>query len=983
MQSGREREREGLGNTERDRDPRTTRRHLKAGTVWLVFMDGEDQRHIPVQEDERWGGVFVCVHPIHYEGGALKAIADKNRLRLRGNEIFVGEAKFRRDNFKGKELQTNAGTRKGEANRVVNQGKRHAKDGHPVTAQEGGCGSHYAWSKDDLDVMKSKEHVFEPQQRCSEKGTEAVGVRIQASMAESNLEWLRRSLVGSTRKAIDYSLLNAIARRKWPQVVKVCELGAYKALLIFDSSHEADEALTFSMNGLLKFFYRVGRWSKTDRCDRRRVWLECIRVPGTTSGESFSVGRVLIDTRRFEVIHERIGISVGMAMFDVLVTEAEGGAYTSLGHVTMAGKRGNQGRYSGGDSASGERDSTVEDVCGQLGSGDAATVMLELPVKEEVTMKGRVVISTEDLDEWDKKLLNFKLTSTAITEADLTGRVGDEVDVTSSRRGVGLREVHVGPNGLVAQNHLTMVQENHLTMVQENHLGLPVHSPFVGFERSQILDQANREGEWVSGRVRPKDPVHQGSRPDGDVLVQDGVDLVCDTNGRAARDALRCDDLDGTEMGTPTMCGKEDRTSVAQGSRESLIRWLDGISVGSGRTESRVVTARMVDLVDDLSGAVLGIDGGPGWYARKRESTAGLDGYDEATRRLIGGSCENDKVVGDRNNPEDLGVSGGARCSADVQCQKCVSVGNVEPGPDAGQAQGLLETLSVKDAGIGGEIADVGEEQVDVESDGDLETDDTKRTKEVQENRKAWDFAVESGAVLYNEDEDIMAILQAQNEEIALRRKQAKQKEKARRSRLIETKKEVVTKFDVVQLLGNSGMCWEYVEAEGTSGGLLLMWDATVFKLSNCYEGAKWLCVDGVLEELSFLTGLCQVPFCFMGDFNEIVHVEERLGAASMPQSATEFNSWIQEMELRDLALIDHRFTWFRGQSCSRIDRILVSVEWLEEFPETRLRGGPRGLSDHCPMILNITRVDESRRPFRSLDSWFTHDGFLRMVKEE
>ncbi|XP_072078161.1 uncharacterized protein [Arachis hypogaea] len=41
-------------------------------------------------------------------------------------------------------------------------------------------------------------------------------------------------------------------------------------------------------------------------------------------------------------------------------------------------------------------------------------------------------------------------------------------------------------------------------------------------------------------------------------------------------------------------------------------------------------------------------------------------------------------------------------------------------------------------------------------------------------------------------------------------------------------------------------------------------------------------------------------------------------------------------MELVDLELNDRKFTWFRGQSCSRIDRVLVSVEWVEEFPETR-----------------------------------------------
>ncbi|XP_015934911.1 uncharacterized protein LOC107460996 [Arachis duranensis] len=52
-------------------------------------------------------------------------------------------------------------------------------------------------------------------------------------------------------------------------------------------------------------------------------------------------------------------------------------------------------------------------------------------------------------------------------------------------------------------------------------------------------------------------------------------------------------------------------------------------------------------------------------------------------------------------------------------------------------------------------------------------------------------------------------------------------------------------------------------------------------------------------------------------------------------------------------------------------------------YPGTRLRGGPRGLSDHCPLIMEESRTFDGPRPFKSLDSWFTHEDFLRMVKEE
>ncbi|XP_015964496.1 uncharacterized protein LOC107488284 [Arachis duranensis] len=153
---------------------------------------------------------------------------------------------------------------------------------------------------------------------------------------------------------------------------------------------------------------------------------------------------------------------------------------------------------------------------------------------------------------------------------------------------------------------------------------------------------------------------------------------------------------------------------------------------------------------------------------------------------------------------------------------------------------------------------------------------------------------------------------------------------------LIETKREVLTKYDVARLWGSSNAGWEFVESVGSAGGLLLMWDDGVFKVHNRYKGERWLCVKGVLtrtnfpcafclvygahgreakkvvwEELSYVAGLCQVPLCFLGDFNEILHVEDRKGGASLPASAEEFKSWVHDMQLMDLSLTDRKYTWF------------------------------------------------------------------------
>ncbi|XP_020967472.1 uncharacterized protein LOC110266796 [Arachis ipaensis] len=298
----------------------------------------------------------------------------------------------------------------------------------------------------------------------------------------------------------------------------------------------------------------------------------------------------------------------------------------------------------------------------------------------------------------------------------------------------------------------------------------------------------------------------------------------------------------------------------------------------------------------------------------------------------------------------------------------------------------------------------------DLEDGTDHQNEEQRPSREAEmaKNKEAWKLAVESGAQ-YSDEEDIMAILQEQNEIIALKRRQAKQKAKIRRSRpKNQTKKELVNNFDVARIWGRDKACWEFVSSTGDSGGLLLIWDEGVFKMNNCYKGDRWLCVEGfvvkdnfdcaiclvygpherdekasVWEELSYIAGLVQVSFCCLGDFNEILHLKKRKGATRLSASAEEFRVWINDMELIDLALNDRKYTWFRGQSCSRIDRCLVSVEWIDVYPDMRLRGGPRSLLDHCPLIIEDSRNFDGLRPFRSLDSWFTHDGFMRMVKEE
>ena len=67
------------------------------------------------------------------------------------------------------------------------------------------------------------------------------------------------------------------------------------------------------------------------------------------------------------------------------------------------------------------------------------------------------------------------------------------------------------------------------------------------------------------------------------------------------------------------------------------------------------------------------------------------------------------------------------------------------------------------------------------------------------------------------------------------------------------------------------------------------------------------------------------------------------------------FLDFIENNSLVDLPSEGASFTWFRDSglpTMSRIDRVLVSLDWKEHFENVSQRVLPRVLSDHCPLLL-------------------------------
>ena len=66
----------------------------------------------------------------------------------------------------------------------------------------------------------------------------------------------------------------------------------------------------------------------------------------------------------------------------------------------------------------------------------------------------------------------------------------------------------------------------------------------------------------------------------------------------------------------------------------------------------------------------------------------------------------------------------------------------------------------------------------------------------------------------------------------------------------------------------------------------------------------------------------------------------------------------------------------------SRLDRFLVSTDWLDLFPDCAQRGLVRPISDHCPLLLETDIEFWGPPSFKFEIMWLSEKGFSDVVKE-
>ncbi|XP_058741515.1 uncharacterized protein LOC131613893 [Vicia villosa] len=119
--------------------------------------------------------------------------------------------------------------------------------------------------------------------------------------------------------------------------------------------------------------------------------------------------------------------------------------------------------------------------------------------------------------------------------------------------------------------------------------------------------------------------------------------------------------------------------------------------------------------------------------------------------------------------------------------------------------------------------------------------------------------------------------------------------------------------------------------------GININWKGAEYNLVNVYVACNR--ADRLLLWESLLSkkrSRGHEEWCVVGDFNEVLRKEERIGEGGnqFTRGMEEFRSFVEQMDLVDINCVGGKFTWFKdnGKAMSRLDRFLLSKKFVEEW---------------------------------------------------
>ncbi|XP_074277560.1 uncharacterized protein LOC141601194 [Silene latifolia] len=141
-------------------------------------------------------------------------------------------------------------------------------------------------------------------------------------------------------------------------------------------------------------------------------------------------------------------------------------------------------------------------------------------------------------------------------------------------------------------------------------------------------------------------------------------------------------------------------------------------------------------------------------------------------------------------------------------------------------------------------------------------------------------------------------------------------------------------------------------------------------------------------EFLYAMSDIIDGPWVVLGDFNNMLAMNERIGSEFSNAELKGFQECVAHCGLVDIPAQGAFFTWNKKHEVgdmvfSRIDREMINDDWLTCFPDNITTFHPKGLFYHCPCTMVLKPVMEKKRgSFNYFDMWGHDDNFLAIVNQ-
>ena len=208
---------------------------------------------------------------------------------------------------------------------------------------------------------------------------------------------------------------------------------------------------------------------------------------------------------------------------------------------------------------------------------------------------------------------------------------------------------------------------------------------------------------------------------------------------------------------------------------------------------------------------------------------------------------------------------------------------------------------------------------------------------------------------------------------------------------LQETKIELVDPFIASYLGGQRLKNFAQRPANGTRGGILLLWDNdvvdvkdvsigvfflscnvtikesnTIFKLTTVYGPTRSNLKDAFFQELVGEKPPHGSKWLVSGDFNQIYRARDKNRANVDRSRLVRFRNALNTCELKEIHLQNRKYTWSNERSdptLSKLDSFFCNEDWDLDFGTHLLHALSSSLSDHCPSSSQVTTAQRDQSP--------------------